>query len=91
MRAPAGSRRVGSSGSGRSSHSPPGSPRPPGSACWTAPRATPSGLINAFAAGAVLTMLTDVMFPEALKHGGRTTGLATVLGFAVAFLLTTLG
>ena len=48
------------------------------------------GLINAFAAGAVLTMLTDVMFPEALKHGGKAAGLATTLGFAVAFLLTTL-
>lgn len=48
------------------------------------------GLINAFAAGAVLTMLADVMFPEALEHGGRAAGLATALGFAVAFLLTTL-
>lgn len=48
------------------------------------------GLINAFAAGAVLTMLSDVMFPEALKHGGKAAGLATTLGFAVAFLLTTL-
>jgi ZIP family zinc transporter len=49
------------------------------------------GLINAFAAGAVLTQLSDVMFPEALRHGGRAAGLATTLGFAVAFLLTTLG
>lgn len=48
------------------------------------------GLINAFAAGAVLTMLTDVMFPEGIKHGGPAAGLATVLGFAVAFLLTML-
>jgi ZIP family zinc transporter len=48
------------------------------------------GLINAFAAGAVLTMLADVMFPEALKHGGKAAGLATTFGFAVAFLLTTL-
>jgi zinc transporter, ZIP family len=47
-------------------------------------------LIDAFAAGAVLTMLTDTMFPEAIKHGGKVVGLATVLGFAVAFLLTTL-
>ena len=49
-----------------------------------------TGLINAFAAGAVLTMLADVMFPEALKRGGKAAGLATTLGFAVAFLLTTL-
>ena len=48
------------------------------------------GLINAFAAGAVLTQLSDVMFPEAIRHGGKAAGLATTLGFAVAFLLTTL-
>jgi ZIP family zinc transporter len=48
------------------------------------------GLINAFAAGAVLTMLCDVMFPEAIRHGGKTAGLVTVLGFAIAFILTTL-
>ncbi len=48
------------------------------------------GLINAFAAGAVLTMLSDVMFPEAIRHGGKAAGLVTALGFAVAFLLTTL-
>lgn len=48
------------------------------------------GLINAFAAGAVLTMLADVMFPEAIRYGGKAAGLVTALGFAVAFLLTTL-
>jgi ZIP family zinc transporter len=48
------------------------------------------GLIDAFAAGAVLTMLSDVMFPEALQNGGKAAGLVTTLGFAVAFLLTTL-
>ena len=48
------------------------------------------GLINAFAAGAVLCMLSDVMFPEAIRYGGKTAGLVTALGFAVAFLLTTL-
>ena len=48
------------------------------------------GLIDAFAAGAVLTMLSDVMFPEAFRREGKAAGLATTLGFAVAFLLTTL-
>ncbi len=48
------------------------------------------GLINAFAAGAVLTMLCDVMFPEAIRPGGKAAGLVTVLGFAIAFILTTL-
>lgn len=46
-------------------------------------------LIQAFAAGAILTMLTDTMIPEAYADGGNLTGLATVLGFATAFLLST--
>ena len=46
------------------------------------------GAVQGFAAGAILVMLTDAMIPEALKHGGRTTGLVTVLGFAVAVLLS---
>jgi zinc transporter, ZIP family len=48
------------------------------------------GLIQAFAAGAVLTMLADTMMPEAFKEGGRAVGLATVIGFALAYLLSTL-
>jgi zinc transporter, ZIP family len=48
------------------------------------------GLIQAFAGGAVLTMLADTMMPEAFKEGGRAAGLATVLGFALAYLLSTL-
>ena len=48
------------------------------------------GLIQAFAAGAVLTMLADTMMPEAFKRGGRATGLLVVLGFALAYLLSTL-
>jgi len=45
-------------------------------------------LIQAFAAGAILTMLADTMIPEAFSEGGDLTGLATVFGFATAFLLT---
>jgi zinc transporter, ZIP family len=41
------------------------------------------GAANGFAAGALLVMLTDSMIPEARK-AGRTAGLATVFGFAVA-------
>jgi zinc transporter, ZIP family len=48
------------------------------------------GLIQAFAGGAVLTMLADTMMPEAFREGGRKAGLATVLGFALAYLLSTL-
>jgi zinc transporter, ZIP family len=42
------------------------------------------GAINGFAAGALLVMLVDSMIPEATEHAGRTTGLVTALGFAVA-------
>jgi ZIP family zinc transporter len=41
------------------------------------------GLINGFAAGALLVMLVDSMIPEAAKKAGQIAGLATVLGFAV--------
>ena len=40
--------------------------------------------INGFAAGALLVMLVDSMIPEATEQAGRTTGLVTALGFAVA-------
>jgi ZIP family zinc transporter len=40
--------------------------------------------IQAFAAGAILVMLTNTMIPEAYEHGGRLAGIFTVLGFAVA-------
>ncbi|MDQ1688599.1 MAG: zinc transporter, family [Frankiaceae bacterium] len=43
--------------------------------------------IQAFAAGAILTMLADTMLPEATEGGGSAVGLVTVLGFAMAFLL----
>ena len=46
--------------------------------------------VQAFAAGALLTMLTDTMVPEAYEFGGASTGLVTVLGFSVAFGLSTL-
>jgi ZIP family zinc transporter len=47
------------------------------------------GFIEAFAAGAILTMLADTMMPESFEHAGRAVGLVTVLGFALAFLLST--
>jgi hypothetical protein len=48
------------------------------------------GYIEAFAAGAVLTMLADSMIPEAYQQGGKLTGLLAVLGFAVAGALSAL-
>ena len=44
--------------------------------------------VLAFAGGAVLTMLADTMMPEAFEHAGRLTGLATTVGFAVAFAIS---
>jgi ZIP family zinc transporter len=35
-------------------------------------------------------MLADTMMPEAFREGGRAAGLLTVLGFALAYLLSTL-
>jgi ZIP family zinc transporter len=47
--------------------------------------------VQAFAAGAILTMLADTMMPEAFEHGGRAVGLVTVLGFVVSAALTFAG
>lgn len=41
-------------------------------------------LVNAFAAGALLVMLTDSMIPESYEHGGKEAGLSLVIGFSVA-------
>jgi ZIP family zinc transporter len=46
--------------------------------------------ILAFAGGAILTMLANNMMPEAYRNSGRVTGLIVVLGFCVAFAVTTL-
>ncbi len=44
-------------------------------------------VVQAFAAGAILTMLADTMMPEAFEDAGSTVGLATCAGFISAFLL----
>ncbi|MGN6577717.1 MAG: ZIP family metal transporter [Nocardioides sp.] len=44
--------------------------------------------VQAFAAGAILTMLADTMVPEAVEHAGRLVGLVTATGFIIAFLLS---
>jgi ZIP family zinc transporter len=45
-------------------------------------------LVQAFAAGALLTMIIDTMAPEAVEQGGKAAGLATILGFAVAAVVS---
>jgi zinc transporter, ZIP family len=42
---------------------------------------------QAFAAGAMLTMLADAMMPEAFEHGGKLVGIFTVMGFLIAAIL----
>jgi len=46
--------------------------------------------IDGFAAGALLVMLIDSMIPDARADAGRTAGLVTVLGFALAAALSNL-
>lgn len=48
-------------------------------------------ILQAFAAGGVLAMLAIEMLPSAHSKGGRETGLLTVLGFALSYLLSTVG
>lgn len=53
----------------------------------------PGGLIaaiQAFAAGAILTMLASTMMPEAYEEGGAFGGLVTTAGFLAAFVLSRL-
>jgi ZIP family zinc transporter len=49
-----------------------------------------ASFLLAFAAGALLVMLADTLMPEAFALGGRAAGLATTLGFALAFGLAQL-
>jgi zinc transporter, ZIP family len=47
-------------------------------------------VVDAFAAGALLVMLTDSMIPESFEHGGKETGLSLVLGFSIAVAVSLL-
>ena len=47
-------------------------------------------VVDAFAAGSLLVMLTDSMIPESFEHGGKETGLFLVLGFSVAVAMVLL-
>jgi ZIP family zinc transporter len=47
--------------------------------------------ITAVAAGAMLAMLADTMIPEAFDEAHNWSGLITVFGFLVAFVLTKMG
>jgi ZIP family zinc transporter len=51
---------------------------------------TTLAFMDAFAAGAILTMLADTMMPEAFAYGGKLVGLLTTFGFALAVGLAAL-
>lgn len=61
-----------------------------GFATFSAVPAFEGALVQAFAAGALLTMLADTMMPEAFQYAGRMVGLFTVLGFGVSIAISTL-
>ena len=46
------------------------------------------GILEAFAAGAILAMLADNMMPEAYEDGGFMVGFLTVVGFLVTFVVS---
>ena len=46
--------------------------------------------VLAYAGGSILTMLADTMMPEAYRLAGKSVGLVTTFGFAVAFALSSL-
>lgn len=47
-------------------------------------------VVEAFAAGALLAMVTDTMLPESYEVEGELTGVLVVIGFAVAIVLDSL-
>jgi zinc transporter, ZIP family len=61
-----------------------------GFAAFTALPGATGAFIQAFAAGALLTMLADTMMPEAFEFGGSLVGLLTVAGFVTALTIAEL-
>lgn len=47
-----------------------------------------TGILESFAAGAILVMLADTMMPEAYSEGGFGVGIMTLLGFLAAFIIS---
>ena len=59
-----------------------------GFAIFSAMPTLEGAVVQAFAAGALLTMLADTMMPEAFEFSGKAVGLFTVLGFGVAIAIS---
>jgi zinc transporter, ZIP family len=49
------------------------------------------GVLEAFAAGAILMMLSDSMIPEAYKRGGFGVAFFTLFGFLTSFIISRVG
>jgi ZIP family zinc transporter len=60
-----------------------------GQVMLTATDEATGAMVQAFAAGALLTMIADEMAPEAFGRSHLYTGLATTAGFVAAFLIST--
>jgi len=56
-------------------------------AYWRAPHQI-SGVLLAFAGGAVLASLADTRMPEAFEHGRPLNSMATASGFLLSFILS---
>ena len=54
---------------------------------WRAPHQI-SGVLLAFAGGAVLASLADTRMPEAFEHGRPLNSMATAGGFLLSFILS---
>ncbi len=54
--------------------------------------ATPNSfaMVQGIAAGAMLTMIAEIMLPEAYFKGGSVVGMSTLIGFLVAIFFKTL-
>ena len=45
------------------------------------------GVVEAFAAGAILVMISDTMMPEAYNEGGFSVGAFTLIGFLISYAI----
>ena len=78
-------RRSGSSGCGSRSRSSRGSSSLLGYSLFRDASPDTVAFILTFAAGGILAMLAETMMPEAFEQGHKLVGIATTLGFVVAF------
>ena len=66
----------------------PVSPPFPGWLLSLEPRSLAASLLNAVAAGALLTLIANTTIPEAVEEEQKATGVLVVLGLLIAFALS---